>query len=505
MTVVRGRLLDLPDPTRVLVTAALVDLAGERAVGYVSDEQGEITGQDKVTPDEEGLWELDLTPNAQITADAGDTAWAITEGRALDGTPNTTYVVVPESDDPWWLGDVRVALSGTALGSGTIVYVPGPAGPQGEVGATGESGPTGPTGAAGEPGPQGAPGPQGTAGATGAAGPQGEPGPAGATGPQGLAGAAGPQGDPGPPGATGPQGAPGETGPAGATGEEGPAGPQGDTGPAGSQGPKGDTGDSGPTGPQGPTGATGATGATGPQPPLGAAGAGDTIALKSTDPSTTNSRTPTTHASTHASGSTDPVTPASIGAYPATGGTITGSVTATGRVLGSPQPTDHALKAWAYDPIGCVNSTVCTAGTLYLTAIYLPTAVTASTLYWHAAPAGTGATAGQNWVGIYSSAGSRLAAVGVDSDVSTTGLKTASLSSLSLGAGMYWVGMLFNGTTPPGMPRTSGLSGAPALVNAGLAGAGLRFATGGTGLTALPSTITPSGLVAGISFWTAIG
>lgn len=37
----------------------------------------------------------------------------------------------------------------------------------------------------------------------------------------------------------------------------------------------------------------GPQGDTGPQPPLGAAGAGDTIALKSTDPSTTNSRTPT--------------------------------------------------------------------------------------------------------------------------------------------------------------------------------------------------------------------
>lgn len=49
----------------------------------------------------------------------------------------------------------------------------------------------------------------------------------------------------------------------------------------------------GPQGPTGPAGATGPAGPAGPQPPLGAAGAGDTIALKSTDPTTTNPRPPT--------------------------------------------------------------------------------------------------------------------------------------------------------------------------------------------------------------------
>ncbi|MGW6741655.1 hypothetical protein ACWGDX_13165 [Streptomyces sp. NPDC055025] len=73
-------------------------------------------------------------------------------------------------------------------------------------------------------------------------------------------------------------------------------------GPAGATGPQGDPGPKGDTGPQG------ATGAAGPQPPLGAAGAGATIALRSTDATTTNARTPTAHASTHAAGGTDPVT-----------------------------------------------------------------------------------------------------------------------------------------------------------------------------------------------------
>lgn len=80
-------------------------------------------------------------------------------------------------------------------------------------------------------------------------------------------------------------------------------------------------GTSGPTGAQGPTGATGPQGPTGPQPPLGAAGAGPTIALKSDDPTTANARTPTAHATTHASAGSDPVTPAAIGAETPAGAT----------------------------------------------------------------------------------------------------------------------------------------------------------------------------------------
>ncbi|WP_030387081.1 hypothetical protein [Streptomyces sp. NRRL S-241] len=61
-------------------------------------------------------------------------------------------------------------------------------------------------------------------------------------------------------------------------------------------------------------GPPGPPGDAGPQPPLGAAGAGANIALRSTDPTTTNARTPTAHAASHGSGGTDPVAPAAIGA-----------------------------------------------------------------------------------------------------------------------------------------------------------------------------------------------
>ncbi|MET8113834.1 hypothetical protein [Streptomyces prasinus] len=193
------------------------------------------------------------------------------------------------------------------------------------------------------PGPRGLPGMDGSDGMDGEPGPQGEPGPAGA---DGAPGPKGEPGEPGPPGPAGSDGAAGEPGPAGADGAQGPPGPKGDAGepgPAGTdgtpgeQGPKGDPGEQGPPGPKGdpglqgepgPQGDPGPEGPEGPQPPLGSAGAGPTVALRSDDPTTTNARTPTAHAASHATGGTDPVTPAAIGAYPASdGNALNGFVT----------------------------------------------------------------------------------------------------------------------------------------------------------------------------------
>jgi len=102
-------------------------------------------------------------------------------------------------------------------------------------------------------------------------------------------------------------------------GPQGPAGPTGPVGPQGPQGPQGEIGPAGPEGPQGPAGETGPggpQGEPGPQPPPRAAGAGDDIALRSTDPTTINARTPTADAASHASHGSDPITPAAIGAEP---------------------------------------------------------------------------------------------------------------------------------------------------------------------------------------------
>ena len=158
----------------------------------------------------------------------------------------------------------------------------------------------------------------------------------------------------GPAGEQGLQGAPGAKGD---TGEPGPTGPQGDAGPAGPAGEQGATGPAGPQGPEGPEGSQGETGPAGPQPALGAAGAGPTIALRSDDPATTNARTPTTHAASHATGATDPVTPGAIGAE--TAGTAAAAFT-THTGLDDP----HGYKTWAdakfatTTDLGAVNAAV---------------------------------------------------------------------------------------------------------------------------------------------------
>ncbi|MCZ4506952.1 hypothetical protein O3Q52_01750 [Streptomyces sp. ActVer] len=132
----------------------------------------------------------------------------------------------------------------------------------------------------------------------------------------------GPTGPVGPQGATGATGVTGPGGAAGVQGEQGEVGPTGPTGATGAQGPKGDTGD------------------TGPQPALGAAGAGADIALRSTDPTTTNSRTPTAHKTSHATGGSDAIAPADIGAE--TAGTATSAITTH---AGATDP--HGDRSWA--------------------------------------------------------------------------------------------------------------------------------------------------------------
>lgn len=139
MATVTGKLIG-GTPSRTEVTCALVDVTGARAVGYVADDQAEIVRPVTVRPQEDGTWSAELIPNSLIAADAGDTVWAVMEGRALDGTPVLTHVLVPETAGPHWMGDLRVDLGDAPTGGSTIVYVPGPAGTDGVDGTDGAAG-----------------------------------------------------------------------------------------------------------------------------------------------------------------------------------------------------------------------------------------------------------------------------------------------------------------------------------------------------------------------------
>ncbi|MFF8610806.1 GDSL-type esterase/lipase family protein [Streptomyces sp. NPDC015346] len=150
-------------------------------------------------------------------------------------------------------------------------------------------------------------------------------------------------------------------------------------GPQGEQGPQGIQGLPGAVGPKGDTGPAG------PQPPLGAAGTGPDTALASDDPSTTDARPPLPHASTHASGGSDPITPAGIGAETPTGAQA--KADAAQDAAASDATSKVTAHANATDPHG---------DRAYATARFLPTAtwrrrdlpdpVTVDTLYVGTAP-----------------------------------------------------------------------------------------------------------------------
>ncbi|MFI9194132.1 glycerophosphodiester phosphodiesterase [Streptomyces californicus] len=138
MATVTGKLFGgVPSQTRIEIE--LVDVTGARAIGYAGGEEAEVVRPVLVKPQEDGTWSADLIPNAQIQADAGDTVWAVMEGRSYDGTPVMTYIVVPETGGPHWVGDLRVDLGDAPTGGSTIVYVPGPPGDDGQDGTDGLS------------------------------------------------------------------------------------------------------------------------------------------------------------------------------------------------------------------------------------------------------------------------------------------------------------------------------------------------------------------------------
>lgn len=199
--------------------------------------------------------------------------------------------------------------------------------------------------------------------------------------------------------------------------------------------------------------------------------------------------TPITHAASHASGGTDPVTPGAIGAEPAAAAA-------------------HGLAAWCYDPALAVNSTEVSGGVLYLVRVNIAVNVSVTKIYWWVGNTGSGAVSGQNFAALYASDGTLMASAGVDSSLSPAGLKTATISSQALTAGsFYWVGLLFNASVPPTLTRGSGWTGVEGAANIGLTAATMRFAKNGTGRTTLPSPLVPA-INTGTDFagpWVAIG
>ena len=170
-----------------------------------------------------------------------------------------------------------------------------------------------------------------------------------------------------------------------------------------------------------------------------------------------------------------------------------------------PLPGDHGLIAWTGDPSIMSGTQLLTAGTLYLSAVRLRRTATVTKLWWIQSTAGTTPTAGQSFAGLYKADGTLLSSASADALITgSNGEKFATLDAAqtNLPAGMYWGGLLINADTPPTVGRTSGVL--QSTNNLNLSGASLRFATNGTGRTALPNPLTPASNAVGPSIWMAL-
>ncbi|MFE4254293.1 hypothetical protein ACFRU3_33290 [Streptomyces sp. NPDC056910] len=153
-------------------------------------------------------------------------------------------------------------------------------------------------------------------------------------------------------------------------------------------------------------------------------------------------------------------------------------------------PQDHGLEAWTVDPAYASGSTLLTNGTQYFAAIYVRNTVTITKLHYLVATGATTPTAGQNWIGIYNSRGTRLQQSGIDAKIASAGPQEATIASLQLTPGVYWIGLLCNAATAVTLARASGVSDAGNSMN--LAAANLRYFVNGTGKTTLDPSVAPA-------------
>lgn len=163
--------------------------------------------------------------------------------------------------------------------------------------------------------------------------------------------------------------------------------------------------------------------------------------------------------------------------------------------------------AQAFPPECIQNATSMGAGNVIMIRVDLPADATVTNLVVAFVAAGSGLTAGQNFGGLYNSAGTLIASTADQSTAWTTaGAQTMPLTSpIALTAGTYYVAVMANGTTRPTLARAASLTNSETMINYGLSAAQYRWAFGGVGLTALPATVTMgTRTILGAAFWAAI-
>ncbi len=159
--------------------------------------------------------------------------------------------------------------------------------------------------------------------------------------------------------------------------------------------------------------------------------------------------------------------------------------------------------SWTYDSEIQNGGNLITLGTVFLHKLYIPAGSTINNLGAVVTTAGNTLTYAR--AALFNGSGTQL---GISVDQSTnwasTGFKVnATTAPISIStAGFYYVALLNTGTTGATFASTPGTSNA---FNANTTGATLRHATGPTGQTSMPASITMSSNVStGASIWCAV-
>lgn len=167
-------------------------------------------------------------------------------------------------------------------------------------------------------------------------------------------------------------------------------------------------------------------------------------------------------------------------------------------------PADQGFIAWTADPASSGTGSM-TSGAVRLARVILRRPATITNLWSCVTTAGSSLTAGQSFIGLYSSSGTRVA-VSTDqaSSWASTGVKQATLSSpYNAAAGVYYIAAVSNGTTPPVFYATGSSSVSP--VNANQTVSTARYLSGPTGQTSLPASITmASNTLNSTAYWFAL-
>jgi hypothetical protein len=143
---------------------------------------------------------------------------------------------------------------------------------------------------------------------------------------------------------------------------------------------------------------------------------------------------------------------------------ITGSLTVVGNAtqatspvlnpLISSGPAQAGLLGWSFPLIQAVGtaSAACTNSRLYLAGIYLTAGTIVTNIWLYSEASSSGATASENFVGLYDSTGTLQASTtagSIDTALATAGaLKCAVATPYVIPAnGLFWVGAAFNAST----------------------------------------------------------